>query len=108
MQPVVIAMDEEGTLTFLVNDESTPLLTDGSTVKRASHVEPVSGVLRVAFHGLRSIFGEKGWMSDFTRAWPCLWRVNLAPTGGPILPQTYRDRQAAIDAEIGYLNANFI
>lgn len=105
---VTVSISEDADVQFLVNAASSPLLTEDSVIRRASHVEPVSFVLRGVFHLLRKTFGEKGRMAEFTRLWPCLWRVNLAPTGGPILPDTYRDRQQAITAEIGYLNQNFI
>jgi hypothetical protein len=83
-------------------------MTEGALVRRASHVEPVSKTLRVIFHGLRSMFGEYGWVADFTRRWSCAWRINLAPISGPTLPQTYNNRAEAIDAEINYLNEHFI
>jgi hypothetical protein len=47
-------------------------------------------------------------MASFTRLWPCLWQINLGPIGGPVLDATYRNRQAAIDAEVVWLNTNFI
>lgn len=108
MQPVIVTISEEGVIRFLSSDATSGFLADEAVTRRASHVEPVRPSLRYVFHGLRSIFGEYGWMAGFTRQWPCEWRINLAPISGPILPQTYMNRQAAIDAEIGYLNANFI
>lgn len=109
MATTVVTIAPDGTIRFLVSESTAPLITDeNAVVRRASHVEPVSVPLRYAFHGLRSMFGEKGWMAGFTRRWPCLWRINLAPTGGPILPSTYRDRAEAIAAEIEHLNAHFI
>lgn len=108
MQPVTVHIAEDGTIRFLVNEDSKPFLTEDAVVRRASHVEPVQVILRLLFHGLRFTFGEKGRMSNFTRLWPCEWRINLAPTNGPILPETYRDRQQAIEAEVRYLNENFL
>lgn len=108
MQPVTVHITEDGTIRFLVNEDSKPFLTEDAVVRRASHVEPTQAILRLLFHGLRFIFGEKGWMADFTRRWPCEWRINLSPIHGPILPGTYCNRQAAIDAEVLYLNENFI
>lgn len=108
MKTMKVSMDEFGTLTFLVDADTEAFLNASSVVRRASHVEPVSPILRAVFHGLRRMFGEKGRMATFTRLWPCLWQINLSPIGGPILDATYRNRQAAIDAEIFYLNENFI
>ena len=47
-------------------------------------------------------------MSDFTRRWPCKWRINLKPVDGPILPTVYYDRSQAINAEVIALNKFFI
>ena len=101
-------MDECGTLTFLVNEDTEALLNATSTVRRASNVHPVNKTLRGLFYLLRAKYGEKGRVAQFTRLWPCLWQVDLAPVGGPVLPQVWRDRQAAIDAEVVWLQRNFI
>lgn len=108
MQAVELTITPDGTLRFLVSEGAEAFLTEAAIVRRASHVEPVSVPLRLVFHGLRGIFGEKGRMAGFTRLWPCLWHINLSPIGRGVLPGTYRDRQAAIDAEIEELNASFI
>lgn len=107
-QPVVIHVSEDGTIRFLVSEDSKPFMTEDALVRRASHVVPVSKTLRVIFHGLRSVFGEYGWVSDFTRRWKCLWYVDLSPIGGDRLPGVYRNRAEAIAAEIQYLNEFFI
>ena len=75
--------------------------------------------------------GGKKQIDDWTRTWGCLWRVNTAPVGGPILTwddvwtakgasswagrlsqshqiATWRDRQVAIDAEVAFLNDYFL
>lgn len=93
---------------FLVTEGAEAFLSERAVVRRASHVEPVNRLLRLAFYGLRNLFGEKGWMAAFTRLWPCLWCVDLAPAGGPILPGRWRSRKEAIEAEVVWLNANFI
>ncbi len=106
MEKIIITI-EDGVTKFLVNEQTQDLVEDG-TVRRASHVEPVNIVLRRVFHALRGMFGEKGWMADFTRKWPCLWQINLEPIGGPVLADTFYKRQNAIDCEVDYLNENFI
>lgn len=108
MQPVTIRIKPDGTIRYLLTEGADVFLTEKTIVRRASHVEPVNPLLRVAFYGLRSIFGDKGRMTAFTRTWGCKWRVNLAPIGGPVLFGFWLDRQDAIQAEINYLNANFI
>jgi hypothetical protein len=79
-------------------------ITLESTLRRASHVEPDSLVLRVLFHGLRRLAGEQGAVAAFTRGWPVLWRADMGPSGGPVLPGRWRDRREAIAAEIEWLN----
>jgi hypothetical protein len=108
MQSYTVSITDDGVMRFLVSPETEGMITDASTVRRASHVEPVSPGLRVLFHGLRMLFGEYGRMASFTRAWPCYWRVNLSPIGGPVLPGVWRDRADAIAAEVEHLNAHFI
>jgi hypothetical protein len=125
---LTVTIDENGDLLYLKSDSADVLLECGEVVqKRASHVEPASRDLRILFHALRFIFGDKGRVSEWTRNWFCLWRVNTAPVGGPILTwgdtawgrehmalamldnvAVWIDRQAAIDAEIEFLNEYFL
>ena len=107
MNVIVISITDSGSR-FLVNEDTAPFLEEGAVIRRASHVEPEDVILRGLFHALRSIWGEKGWVAECTRKWRCLWRVNLKPSGGPILSARWRNRQQAIDAEIEWLNENFI
>lgn len=101
----VINIRDDGSIVFLDQPELESLKDLGSVLTmRASHVEPVNLVLRGLFHLLRHMFTDKGWMASFTRLWPCLWRINLAPINGPILSNTYRNRQRAIDKEVEWLN----
>lgn len=108
MQTVTVTIDEEGSLQYLVSDAAKCLLDQDTVVRRASHVEPDSPLLRCVFHGLRYIFGEDGTIGDLTRRMPCAWRVNTAPLGGPVLDEVWYNRQDAIDAEIEYINANLL
>jgi hypothetical protein len=108
MEHIEITLSEDGDVRFLLDDTTACFLEPHSVVRRASHIEPDSVALRLLFHALRSIFGDKGWMASFTRYWPCAWRINLIPIGGSILDEVWYDRQDAIKAEIEVLNANFI
>jgi hypothetical protein len=108
MQLATFIIDEKGGLTFLVNDAAAGFVTEDAVVRRASHVEPDALAFRILFHMLRFVFGDKGRMSELTRHWPCLWRVNTKPVGGPVLSSRWYDRQAAIDAEIVFLNRWFV
>jgi hypothetical protein len=109
MEHVTISIDDNtGNVTFLVSELSRVFLDDTSTVRRASHVEPVNVLLRGAFYLLRFAFGEYGKVSAFTRVWCCKWRVNLSPVNGPVLPVFYSNRGYAITAEIEWLENNFL
>jgi hypothetical protein len=109
MNTVTFSIDEStGNTIFLVDEETKAFLDYSSTVRRASNVEPVFLPLRLAFKALRYQFGETGRVSDWTRNWNCLWRVNLAPVHGPILPIDFANRQTAIDWEVKWLNENFL
>ena len=102
---VTFIIDEQGECVYLMT-EAAPVI-EGTTVRRGSHVEPVNVLLRGLFHLLRMALGDKGRMSDFTRSWSCLWRVNMKPVDGGILPVYYYNRQAAIEVEVEALNKIF-
>lgn len=125
---ITCTIDENGDVIFLATDANDAFLNHGDVVtKRASHVEPVQRFARVLFYILRW-FGDKGRIAEWTRNWHVTWRVNTRPVGGPILrvkdvhpeisfdhyPQYgeqhawWFDRQAAIDAEIKFLNEWFL
>lgn len=108
MRTLEVTISPTGEVQFLYDTSLEELVPKDAAIKRASHVEPVSIPLRILFHGLRAAFGEYGWVASFTRHWPCLWRVNMAPVGHGLLPDYYTNRADAISAEIEYLNANFI
>jgi hypothetical protein len=109
MNHIVFSIDDSsGQVTFLLNDLSRPFVDESSTIRRASNVEPINAILRIVFYTLRFLFGEYSRMGQFTRVWPCTWRVNLSPVSGPILPIVYRNRQEAINAEIEWLELNFL
>lgn len=100
--------DTTGEYQFLLSNISACLLDDSSKVKRASHVEPVNVLARKGFYLARKLFGDTGRIADITRIYPGAWRVNLSPVNGPILPDTYRVRSQAINAEVMYLEKNFL
>ena len=120
-------IDENGDVIFLASTENDIFLELGNVVeKRASHVEPVNLFLRIVFHTLRSFAKDKNVIAEWTRRWPCRWRVNTKPVGGPVLTlthvgwcfdkthahakdiATWRDRRAAIEAEVAFLNKFFL
>ena len=104
-QAVSVVIRDDGDLVCLNNEAAACFTELGSvTTRRASHVEPEERPLRFLFHVLRYIFGDKGRMSEFTRHWPCTWRVNLTPVGGPVMSHRWQLRQDAIDAEVEWLN----
>jgi hypothetical protein len=101
---ITLTIDENGDQIFLKSDGAEMFRAIGITVtRRASHVEPDSLVLRLAFRVAR-LLSFDAW----TRTWSCVWRVNTAPIGGPILAGRWTNRQAAIAAEIQFLNTFFL
>ena len=122
---LTVTIDEDGNLVYLKTSEHDIFAEMGEVVtKRASHVEPDTFWLRVAFHILRAVVSDKSRIAEWTRCWTCMWRVNTAPVGGPILRWKHTDnwrakvwpegiaawqnRQEAIDAEIKFLNQFFL
>ncbi len=100
--------DCTGEFQFLLSNLSVCLLDETSTVRRASHVEPVNLLARILFYMARSAFGDTGRIANLTRSYPGAWRVNLSPVNGPVLPDTYRVRSQAIQAEVSYLEKHFL
>jgi hypothetical protein len=120
---VTVTIEDDGRMTYLATDSADVFMECGTTItRRASHVEPASFWLRRVFHFLR-LFGDKNKIAEWTRGWRCLWRVNTAPIGGPILTwkhtnnwrasvwpdvtAKWTNRQDAIDNEINFLNIWF-
>lgn len=85
-----------------------------ATKKRASHIVPANPILRAIFHAVRFLDSWDEWcgrgpwafggLTEWTRRWPCLWRVQIV--GGPVLPKLYADRSEAIRDEINWLEEN--
>jgi hypothetical protein len=104
----IISTTEEG-LQFIDNPELAFLKDLGEVeTHRASHVEPDSLLLRLLFHWFRRKYGENGRAANWTRNWKCLWRVNMKPSGGPILSERWVDRKDALAAEVYYLKENVL
>jgi hypothetical protein len=106
-QEVSVVVRDDGTVVCLDHPECKCFREMGSVkTRRASHVEPYTRGYRMSFHLLRWIFGDQGRVSDWTRSWDVLWRVNLTPVGGPILPGATILREAALRREVEWLNKN--
>lgn len=110
MEHITVSIDEStGETRFLVpTSGESPFIEVDTRVKRASHVEPWNPLLRYMFYALRAIFGESGQAAEYTRQLPCLWRVNLQPVNGPVIPIEFSSRQTAIEFEIQWLEENFL
>lgn len=100
MSKSVIFIEEDGTICGLASP-ITRLLQLGDR-RRVSHVEPVNRTLRWLFHAIRKRVSDSSRIADFTRRWPCRWQARVF--NGPVLGP-FRCRQAAIDAEIAYINS---
>ena len=100
----VIAVNPAGVITFVSDDLFAGLVACGdATICRASHVEPVNGFKRTLFMILRGCVGDTGPIAQWSRSWCGSWRVDLAPSGGPILGP-FANRQEAIRREVDWLN----
>jgi hypothetical protein len=103
-----IGKDGSVTLAFHPDKQATDAaaLTEGlGTVTeeaRGGHVYPVNRARRWAFKSLRRIFGGKGLVADWTRAWRGPWYVERADTGER-LPGTYKTHGAAVTAEVSWI-----
>lgn len=99
---MIINIDQQGRISFIASSEAAPLLAAGvASKRRASHVEPVSLLLRIAFHAVRGCVSDESRLAEWTRSWACLWRVRII--GGPTLAGGWRDRKAAIAAEVKWI-----
>lgn len=105
----LIVIRDGGKIEMIMDGEvSTAIIGDSDkTIRRASHVEPINWLLRRVFHLLRGHFGEEGKVASWTRNWNCVWRVNMTPSNGPIFG-TFDDRDQALDAEVNWLNTNYL
>jgi len=106
MQNEVTFIIADGTCTYLLT-KAAPRI-QGAVIRRASHVVPENTYLRLVFRAIRKLIADDSSLAAWTRTWPCLWRVDMAPVGGGILPERYSNRLAAIDAEVEALNNFFI
>lgn len=97
-----IVVNEDGTIQQIVTDEMVAFEGEATT-RRASNVMPLAPVKRAAFKMLRTVFGEKGRVSDWTRRWkgPHIAVMVDGPVLGP-----YPSRQGALDAELRWLLDN--
>ncbi len=109
---VTFIIDSCGDMKYLLTDAAKSL-DFGGTPRRASYVEPTSFGLRLAFHAIRKMVADDSRIAEWTRKWPCLWRVNLRPIGGGLLQwddpfgrglAVFYNRAAAIDAEVVAIN----
>jgi hypothetical protein len=97
MNDIIIEFSNGGTAQFVLDESTRPLAALGhATIERASHVVPVSPVLRVVFRALRRFFGDDGKAAAFTRGWRCSWYADMV--GGERLGP-YATRQEALAAE---------
>lgn len=68
------------------------------TVKRASNVEPSDFILRRLFHLTRKYFPS---LTQWTRTWPCNWRVHIIEFN--LVFEAFENRDAAIAFEVQWL-----
>jgi hypothetical protein len=108
LSDITITIDTGGDLLF-IDSLSADIFKELGTARtrRASFVEPYRLGYRTMFHLLR-LFGDNGRIAQWTREWSIVWRVNMGPIGGPILLESFNNRQQAIAAEIEAVNKFFL
>ena len=101
---MVVAIDARGVMRFVDHGSFRGLAGfEGAVLRRASHVEPANGFKRVLFRVVRCVAGDQGPVARWSRRWRGNWRVDLGPSGGPVLGP-FADRKQAIDREIQWLS----
>ena len=106
---LTVTIDEDGNLVYLKTSEHDIFAELGEVVTaRASHVLPTNWWYRQVFRFLRQTFGERGRVAEWTRCWDTEWLVDTRPTAGVVLPQRFKNRQDAIEAEVAFLNDWFL
>ena len=107
MANIVISIDTEGTVKYLVNEYTEGAFPEAAEPRRASHVEPMGFPSLIAFRALRWAFGEDGRVGNWTRTWRGPWSLRMVVADCPIT-WCFDPRAEAIEYEINWLNANFL
>lgn len=80
-----------------------PLELEGTARRqRASHILPVNRVKRAFFTALRTVFGERGRVAEWTRSWVGPWLGVILATGETY---THQSRRVVLDWEHKRLEA---
>lgn len=103
----VIFKISNGKTTFLMNEHTKAFIPATAVVLRASHVVPTDIASRKLFNALRAPFADESKVAAWTRTWKCKWQADLSPVNGPVLGP-FDSRVDAIEAEIEWLNKNFL
>jgi hypothetical protein len=107
MYSIVIGPD--GQMEFINNNGLAELLSEGEArITRASHVEPLAPVKRLAFRVIRRLVADDSRIAAWTRNWKGPWVADLALSGGPVLAgddgDGFASRADAIAAEVAWIN----
>lgn len=105
----IVIIGPDGEMEFINAEPLAGLLHEGqASVKRASRVEPVSPIKRLAFRVIRRLVSDESRLAAWTRTWKGPWVADMALSGGPVLTgaegKGFASRQAAIGAEIEWIN----
>lgn len=107
MKTITITIDEEGNQLFIKGAGTDVFLSLGDyTTQRGSHVAPVNPVLNITFRMIRALVTDSSKVASWTRTWGCLWCAEIV--NGPILWASGTTRTKAIEAEVSYLNNQFL
>ena len=99
MRKFSVFISPSGEISCIYHDVADRL-SGQKLIKRVSHVEPSHRVWRWFFYVIRSVVVDDSAIAEWTRRWPCQWRINMTPMGGKVLPELYYFRSEAIEREI--------
>jgi hypothetical protein len=106
MKETVIVFDLDGSAECL-DTGALPFSELGEVTRsRASHVEPVCRLKRIAFWILRWATGEQGRVSDWTRRWVGPWQVRFP--GSSKVHFRHESRAECINWEVATINSQFL
>lgn len=77
MKHYVMRIRRDGVTEWLTMPPGLNLPVLKQTRQRYSEILPVNPVKRLVFRLLRWVFGENGWVSEWTRGWVCYWRAEI-------------------------------
>jgi hypothetical protein len=102
MQELIVNINDEGVISYVKSNDA-PAFEGEYSQRRASNVLPIHPLKFAPFIFLRWLFGDRGRVSEWTRAWKGPHIVQIV--GGPELGP-FKSRQEALEYEVQWLLEN--